>query len=609
MQRKEMFYPGSIPGILFSKLLTLLTISFLFTSCQADLVEPGAPGASLADAQNFGNATFSASAPGPSIHWNNEKQTIDGFGISHAWYDASIKNHSKSSEILDKLYSASNGIGISIHRMRIAPNIHTGVNTYNWSSGEFTNYGWQAQQAKNRGVNKFFASCWTPPAWAKDNNNTQRGGSLLPKYYDDHANFLKAWADRMDSQYGIQLYGISIQNEPGRKEWESCEWDVVDFKNWIKNDVGPTFGNDYRLMAPEGTNAPEAKEYMDVITNDATANNYLDILTYHTYSIGPQDLGNEYNKPTWMTEKWVRSKSFNGGGLVWAREIHQGLVDKNNKAYCYWWNAVPRTDGQALINLDGSNNYEVNPQYWTFGNFSKFIRPGYKRIGAMSKPHGKVYLSAYKNTANNKIVIVAINDDDADHSFTYNFDGFTCNNFGRYRTSASQNLVQLSGKSAGSSLSMSLPARSVTTYVGTATPGGGGEPGDIANGTYKIENKQFSRRLKVSENIPNNVVHSIFNGTQASIIWTISVSGNIITARNSENSRYLKRSDTSTNTVSSCCITDRSRWELIDAGSGYYQLKNKATGEFLDADSADNNVKCNSSSPGDDKLWRFIAVN
>ncbi len=130
--------------------------------------------------------------------------------------------------------------------------------------------------------------------------------------------------------------------------------------------------------------------------------------------------------------------------------------------------------------------------------------------------------------------------------------------------------------------------------------------GAITTGSYKLENKEFNRRLKTSENIPNNVVHSKLDDTRAAIKWRISVSGKYLTARNADNGRYLKRSDKGTNVVSSCCINDRSRWEFISVGGGYYKLKNKDTGEFLDADNADNNVKCNSSSSGDDKLWKLI---
>ncbi|MCG8390296.1 MAG: hypothetical protein MJA30_32405 [Cytophagales bacterium] len=607
MERKTTLDTIRVPGILFLKLVTFLSISLLLVGCQSDLIEPGATGKSLIDIENTSDNTLSVLS-GPTIPWNNEKQTIDGFGASHAWYENHVKNHPQASDILDKLYTTSNGIGLSIHRMRISPLIHTGVNTYDWDHVQFTAYGWQAQQAKNRGVNTFWASCWTPAAWAKDNNNTEQGGFLLPAYYDDHASFLKAWADKMGSEYGIDIYGISPQNEPGPKVWESCDWSTTDFKNWIKNDVGPTFGPTYKLLAPEGTNGPETFEYFDAINADATARGYVDIISTHSYSAGAGgDLTAKYGKPAWHTEKWVGG-SF-GAGLNWAKEVH-GLLKNGSRAVHYWWNAVTRTDGQALIELSPSS-YDINTTFWTFGNYSKFIRPGYKRIGVSDDTplgnQGPVFISAFKHPSSNKVVVVAINISANARIVTYGFDGFTCNNFDRYRTSETQNLQQLSSKSAGSSLAMDLPAKSVTTYVGTAIPGGGGG-GPIANGAYKLENKQFSRRLKVSENLPNNVVHSNYNDTQASIRWTVSVSGAYLTAQNSENNRYLKRSDSSTNAVSSCCITDRSRWEFIDAGGGYYLLKNKATGEFLDADSVDNNVKCNSSDQGDDKLWKFIAL-
>lgn len=130
----------------------------------------------------------------------------------------------------------------------------------------------------------------------------------------------------------------------------------------------------------------------------------------------------------------------------------------------------------------------------------------------------------------------------------------------------------------------------------------------LTNGNYKIENKSFNRRLKLSESTTDNVVTSTYNSTEPTITWTISVSGSYITAKNQSNGRYLKRSSGSTNAVTGCCIEDLTTWEFIDAGGGYYKLKNKSTGEYLDADSTDWNVKCNIDGSGDDKLWKFIKI-
>lgn len=130
----------------------------------------------------------------------------------------------------------------------------------------------------------------------------------------------------------------------------------------------------------------------------------------------------------------------------------------------------------------------------------------------------------------------------------------------------------------------------------------------ITAGNYKIENKSFSRRLKLSEVTVNNVVTSGLNGSEQSIKWSLEYSGSYVTLRNALDNRYLKRSNGGTNVVTGCCVDDYSKWEILFVSTGYYRLKNKATGEFLDADSTDWNVKANSSSSGDDKLWKFVSL-
>jgi glucuronoarabinoxylan endo-1,4-beta-xylanase len=452
--------------------LSTLVLALTILGCETQEV---APLISNSDDNGVLSETSAAATAAniATINWSATRQTIQGFGASDAWYGDEIMAHPDREELLDLLFT-DQGINLSILRQRISPYPHTGVNTYNWSHFQFTSSGELAQEAKSRGVNKIWASCWSPAAWMKDNDKLESGGFLLPQYYDDYANYLLAWSNQMKSAYNIDYYGISPQNEPGPKGWESCDWDPNDYKDFIKNNVGPTFPTSLRIFAPEGTNASETYEYYDVISADAAANNYVDILSTHTYSSAPPDLVSRYGKTSWMTEKYINSNTFNADGLGWAKEIHDGLVNKKFSAYHSWWLvAFDNKSVEGLI-FANSSSYTMNPSFYTFGNFSKFVRPGWKRIDATSTPTAKVYVSAYKDASTNKFAVVVINDNDASKDITLSFDGFTSTTLTPHRTSSSQNLAQLPNVSAGSSVALSLPARSVTTYTGIGTLGGGG---------------------------------------------------------------------------------------------------------------------------------------
>jgi glucuronoarabinoxylan endo-1,4-beta-xylanase len=103
---------------------------------------------------------------------------------------------------------------------------------------------------------------------------------------------------------------------------------------------------------------------------------------------------------------------------------------------------------------------------YTLGNFSKFIRPGYSRIGVSDD--GDVYVSAYKDASTGKFVIVVVNQG-VSQAKTFGLNGFTATSVTPWVTSATRNLAQQPSVAVnGGSFIATLAAESVTTFVGTA---------------------------------------------------------------------------------------------------------------------------------------------
>jgi O-glycosyl hydrolase len=100
------------------------------------------------------------------------------------------------------------------------------------------------------------------------------------------------------------------------------------------------------------------------------------------------------------------------------------------------------------------------------GNFSRFVRPGFQRVGASGVPSG-VLLSAYTNPADGTVAVVAINNGNNSVPLSLFISGAAPCHFTPWVTSANDNIVAKTAVSVSSSrLSVTLDAQSVTTLVG-----------------------------------------------------------------------------------------------------------------------------------------------
>src|SRR6185369_11057695 len=98
-------------------------------------------------------------------------------------------------------------------------------------------------------------------------------------------------------------------------------------------------------------------------------------------------------------------------GISWARRTHDFMANANANAFLYWWLVTEKTDGEGLVQINQSNNtFTLNKRLFTLGNYSRFVRPGYVRIGSTASPLGNVFTTAYKDPATGKFAIVVIND-------------------------------------------------------------------------------------------------------------------------------------------------------------------------------------------------------
>jgi hypothetical protein len=154
-----------------------------------------------------------------------------------------------------------------------------------------------------------------------------------------------------------------------------------------------------------------------------------------------------------------------------ARWIHDAIVIGKVSAWHYWWLIGLNSDNEGLVGYN--RNSWLTKRFYAVGNFSKFVRPGFMVVGVNGSPDG-VSVSAYKNPATGAFVIVAINENKSDKSDSpvkVMLNGLSTDSVTPWVTSNSLSLAQQSSIAVvGDRFTATLPASSVTSFVGSATP-------------------------------------------------------------------------------------------------------------------------------------------
>ncbi|HTF97517.1 MAG TPA: cellulose binding domain-containing protein [Cellvibrio sp.] len=398
-----------------------------------------------------GGWLMSTQAVAQSVNINaaTEYQTVTGFGGMNGvgWIGDLTASQTETA-----FGSGEGQLGLSIMRMRIDPN------SANWNIQVPT-----AVRARQMGA-KLLATPWSPPAYMKTNSSLINGGKLKPEYYDEYATHLLNFADFM-SRNSAPLYTISVQNEPDwHPDYESCDWSGDDFVSFL-NSQGARFGSNLKVTVGEALGF--AKRFTDPVLNSATAVQHADIIAGHLYGAVPQDypLARSKGKEVWMTEHYTDSKN---DADLWpmaldvGTELHRSMV-ANFNAYIWWY--IRRSYG--LIKENG----QVSKRGFIMSQYARYVRPGYKRIGATEKPYTDVAVTAYKGP-DNKIVIVAVNTGTSSRRLDLTLQNASTGNLVKYSTSATLN-VSYGGTTRlnNNAASVYVEPQSIATFVseGTAT--------------------------------------------------------------------------------------------------------------------------------------------
>jgi len=370
-------------------------------------------------------------------------------GIGGALTDAAAETfaqlpNNKQQELLTAYYNPTKGIGYTLAR--------TNIHSCDFSSDSYTYVQDNDKDLKtfsvahdeqyriplikqaiaaSGGKLRLFASPWSPPAWMKDNNDMAHGGKLKPEFKQSWANYYVQFIKAYEAK-GIPVWGLTVQNEPMAKQrWESCVFTAEDERDFIKDYLGPTLqkqGLGGKKLIAWDHNRDLMYQRASVLLADAAAAKYIWGIGFHWYETwtgGPMQFNNLA----------LVSQAFPGKNLLFTEGCKESFnIDSVNnwslgERYGYSMindfnnGATGWTDWNILLNEKGGPNHVGNfcfapvhadtkngqliytNAYYYIGHFSKFIRPGAKRIAASSN-RAQLQTTAFANTDGSIAVVV-----------------------------------------------------------------------------------------------------------------------------------------------------------------------------------------------------------
>lgn len=403
-------------------------------------------------------------------------QTIDGYGAamtgSSAYLINRVLNATESQTLLEKLFHPEKGIGISFVRLSMgASDFSLSDFTYNdlpIGQSDFTLQQFSLKQdtldlvpvmqkVKNIAPQLFImGSPWSAPAWMKTNGSL-KGGKLRADCYSVYADYFVRYVQAMQAK-GIAITHVTPQNEPlyFTAGYPCMEMQSTEQLVFIRDHLGPKF-------AQAGLNTKiinydhnwDNTSYSINILNNPQAKAYTAGSAFHGYGGQVSAMSAVHNahpdKELHFTEisggawapnfgdnlMWYMRNIFIGTALNWSRSALMWNMALD-EFYGPRNNGCPNCRGVVTIN-QSTGKITYNEEYYAIGHFSKFVRPGAKRVSSiLAQSLTNIETVAFVNTDGSKSLVIC--------NYDSTFKTFTIRQGSRYFT-------------------YSIPSRSVATIV------------------------------------------------------------------------------------------------------------------------------------------------
>jgi glucosylceramidase len=372
-------------------------------------------------------------------------------GIGGALTDASAETFFKlpkarQQEFMRAYYSPNDGIGYTLAR--------TSIGSCDFSSASYTYVKEGDASLKSFSVKHdeqfripfiklataaaggqlpLFVSPWSPPAFMKTNHDLLHGGKLLPEFRQPWADYYVKFIQAYEKQ-GLPIWGLTVQNEEmATQKWESCLYTAEEERDFIKEYLGPTLAKggmgDKKLIAWDH-NRDLLYQRASTVLDDPEAAKYVWGIGYHWYETWTGS-GMLFDNEARVKEAFPNTNLIFTEGCIENFKFDQvnewRLGERYGHSMIHDFNAgtVGWTDWNVLLDQTGGPNHVGNfcfapiiadtrtgkliytNAYYYIGHFSKFIRPGAKRV-AVTTNRDWLQATAFQNT-DGKVAVVVMN--------------------------------------------------------------------------------------------------------------------------------------------------------------------------------------------------------
>jgi len=344
----------------------------------------------------------------------NPTKTYQPFlGVGSSLEHSTIQNLMKMpaatrDQLLEFMFSPSKGLGWSVVRLPFGTSDFTGTEWYTYNDNppggsdvtmqyfsiqKDVDLGIIAVLQKARSYNpdlKIIASPWSPPGWMKESGQitTNPASKVKDAYLPALALYYRKAIEAYQS-YGIPIYAMTIQNEPGiNVSYPNCAMPIaqqITFVQTLRQELDSTAGGKQALATKLWINDFniydwETNNYRSVLLNTG-ARAATDGVAFHDYwglLTGMAKAATDFpEKGVYLTERAVWGTK--GGDRIgqYLRNYSRIYLDWVTMLDSYGQPNNSSTGAGATIftlNATDPSSYTTNFEAYMIGHYSKFIQ-------------------------------------------------------------------------------------------------------------------------------------------------------------------------------------------------------------------------------------------
>lgn len=456
---------------------------------------------------------------------------FEGWGTSLCWWANRIGYSDSLSQQAADLFYGDDGLRLNIARFNIGGGddpSHTHITRTDSNMPGYTKYNngnvtydWSADHNQRNVLMKSIEAAGddmivemfsNSPPYYMTNSGCSSGGkdpnknNLKDDYYDDFAEYLAEVCLHYEKEWGVDIQSVTPLNEPYTNFWsaysnkqEGCHFDqgasesniILELqKSMDKRGLG-----DVIISGSDETSIDVQISSYNKLSADAK--NAIRRIDTHSYSGSKRselkELALKEGKNLWMSEvdggSTAGTNAGEMGSALWlADRIALDMNELNSTAWILWQvidNHISKegyngNKDKGMVNVNGgfwgtavadhdNNEIILTKKYYGFGQYTRYIRPGMTMLKS-----SRTTLAAY-DKENQQLVIVAYNTSGSAKDMYFDLSGFdtTGDTAQIIRTSATENWANAgTAKTSGGSLSVSLPANSISTFIIDGVSGG-----------------------------------------------------------------------------------------------------------------------------------------